>query len=53
MSRQSVAPPKVLYEFVDNDDTQAVDDVFNFLFDHFFAQKEWTENVEKVIDIYL
>lgn len=37
MSRKPVAPPEIIYEFVD-DEARAIDDVFNFLFDRFFKQ---------------
>lgn len=46
MARKPVEPPEILYEFVDDGDARVIDDVFNFLFDHFLAQQERSEYVE-------
>lgn len=32
-------PPELIYEYLNDGDMRAVDDVFNFLFDRFFSQK--------------
>ncbi|MGH7197074.1 MAG: hypothetical protein ACREGJ_04920 [Candidatus Saccharimonadales bacterium] len=41
MARKPV-PPVMEYEFVDDGDTSAVDEAFNYLFDRYF--KELAEN---------
>jgi len=40
MPRKPVAPPEIQYEYVDDGDTQAIDDAFNYLFDRYLQQME-------------
>lgn len=40
MSRKPVPPPEIEYEYVDDGDTQAIDDAFNYLLDRYFQQLE-------------
>ena len=40
MPRKPVAPPEIEYEYVDDGDTQAVDDAFNYLFDRYLQYIE-------------
>lgn len=40
MPRKPVAPPEIEYEYVDDGDTQAVNDAFDYLFDHYLQYIE-------------
>ena len=40
MPRKPVAPPEIEYEYVDDGDTQAVDDAFNYLLDRYLQYIE-------------
>ena len=40
MSHKPVEPPEILYEYVNDGDLQAINDAFNYLFDHYFRQLE-------------
>lgn len=40
MPRKPVPPPEILYEFVDDGDTQALNDAFNYLLDRYFQYLE-------------
>ena len=40
MPRKPIAPPEIEYKYVDDGDTEAINDAFNYLFDHYLQYLE-------------